>query len=182
MHRRYIKFFTILLLITPSVFFAMESPAALFLAREDVIITPSPEIINKIVEFRKRKITRERRLQLLSDIAPYMHISRLEVDKIQVEENGQLSCYEPQKYVHTFLWTELDDSTSRKVNNRINEERKTYARLLGLPEEYNPPFAQRLQEYWNNMPPVMKAGVVGVGAVATSYSAKKLYEFVSKRK
>lgn len=179
MNRNFIKLFLLLLAVSPSLL-AMERPnSALFRAKEDVIITPSAEIINKIVEFRNRTITRERRLQLLSDIAPYMHIGRIELDKIQVEENGQLSCYEPQKYVHIFLWTELDDLTKEKVSSRINEERKTYARLLGLPEDRTP--MQRLQVYWNTMPPVVKAGVALGSAMATSYGAKKLYDFVSKR-
>jgi hypothetical protein len=151
MCHNYIKLITLLLLASPIASFAMELPPpppnfVSLEAEAEVLFTPfapSAEITSKILEFRKRDLSRARRLELLADIAPYMDIRRTEADMLWIAEAPRLPFYEPQKYMYTFSMAELNQATKQKVYQRLEDD-EVFGRRYNA---YSKAFVERQKKY-----------------------------------
>ncbi len=142
--------------------------------RHDAYSKARAEQQKKYDEFKNPNISRERKLQLLPDVAELLDIRADNAYRVFIVESTESSWYGKREKGFLLAFDDLDPIARQKVEARWQK--------LKNDREAEPTASQRLHAYWNSLHPVAKTGVAISSAVATSYGAKKLYEFLSKRK
>jgi len=158
------------------------------------------ESIRKLDEFKNPSTGRARKLELLPDVAPFITISPMRVGtyasgcfnftraelsdsakekmKQRLHKLDQIPCIET-----TTIVSETGAIKKHYSEAKLMEVGSYAVSSPSLQEQYDEYVrTHRLETFWHNLHPVAKAGVVGATALATSYGAKKLYEFMQKQK
>ena len=178
MYRNYIKLFSVLLLVTPSVFFAMQKPGP----GQFPGLTPD-EIAQTFTmsdEELEETMTREQAhlLAFFGGDTPEARANLANTINILMAVNptttGQLNAALSQIQAGTLRVPARRTGRIVPSIEEVVEEAP-----VATP---NPTRTERLQAYWNNLHPAVKTGV-GLGAtIATCSAAKKLYDFLRKQK
>lgn len=155
----------------------------------------SSDAIKKLAEFKNPLTPRERKLQLLPDVAPFINIHPMRVGEVASNTNFSFTQEELDEATRVRMVERLErldqtpciqattviSDTGRQKKHYSSPKRVEVGSYAIIYEEENlPTQTERLQAYWNNLHPAVKAGVVGVGAIATCSAAKKLYDFLNK--
>lgn len=185
MNSNYIRLFSILLLVTPSMFLGMQKPVyqTPFCIEEEVI---TPERLGHEQLHQNDRLFEESAndpeaqagfeafaglLQMLNNPTPETNAFLLQLQAEAIREQAR-------RAVRVIPSIEEVVEPPVAIVNSVRTQ--VLAQVpVATP---NPTRTERLQAYWNSLHPAVKAGVVGIGAIATCSAAKKLYDFVNKRK
>ncbi len=185
MNHNYTKLFSVLLLVTPSMFLGMQKPGA------GQFPGLNPDEIAQMFtmpdEEAEETMSREQ-----AHLLAFFGVDTPEAQANLANMINVLAALNPTTP------DELNAALSQMQAGTLQAPARRTGRIVPSIEEVidapaivpnpavaainNPAQTERLQAYWNSLHPAVKASV-GIGvAIATCSAAKKLYDFVNKRK